>query len=116
MNLKSKTQKTNREIQNFLLKSIRDNDENVSRRAAAVLIALNRQGVWADGPFINLLSQALLSPDVKITAALAHLFLGNKTQGLEGILASDDEEEEAEKAKKEASEVANCIVGAKKTN
>merc|ERR1719197_2437497 len=103
MNLKSKNQKTNREIQTFLLKNMRDNDENVSRRAAAVLIALNRQGVWTDGPFINLLSQGLLSPDLKITAALAHLFLGNKTQGLEGILADDEEEEEAEKAaKKEA--------------
>lgn len=116
MNLKSKHQKSNREIQSFLLKNVRDNDENVSRRAAAVLIALNRQSVWTDGPFINLLSQGLLSPDVKITAALAHLFLGNKTQGLEGILASDDEEEREKEAKKEATEVANCIVGAKKTN
>eukprot|EP00746_Dinoflagellata_sp_MGD_P167093 gnl/MRDRNA2_/MRDRNA2_97442_c0_seq1.p1 gnl/MRDRNA2_/MRDRNA2_97442_c0~~gnl/MRDRNA2_/MRDRNA2_97442_c0_seq1.p1 ORF type:complete len:797 (-),score=222.01 gnl/MRDRNA2_/MRDRNA2_97442_c0_seq1:54-2444(-) len=116
MNLKSKNQKAHRAIQSFLFKSIRDNDENVSRRAAAVLIALNRQGVWTDGPFTNLLSQGLLSPDVKIAAALAHLFLGNKTQGLEGILASDDEEEREAAEAKEAAEVANCIVGAKKTN
>ncbi|CAE8702835.1 unnamed protein product, partial [Polarella glacialis] len=67
--------------------------------------------VWKDAHVVNLMSAGLVHPDVKIAAALAHLFLGNKTKGLEGILDESEDEEEAD----DADEAIRGIVGAKKT-
>jgi len=57
---------------------------------------------------VNLASAGLLHPDIKISAALVHLFLGNKTKGLEGILEDSDEEEEVD-------ERIEGLLGSKKT-
>lgn len=82
----------------------------MARRSCAVFISLYRQNVWRDTQVVNLMSAGLLHPDVKLTAALAHLFLGNRTKGLEGILDESDGSDN-----EEVDEAVRGIIGAKKT-
>mmetsp|Transcript_100056 Transcript_100056/g.312822 ORF Transcript_100056/g.312822 Transcript_100056/m.312822 type:complete len:588 (-) Transcript_100056:103-1866(-) len=110
MNNKSRSQKERTELRDFFFERLREGEVEVARHACAAFISLYRQNVWRDSHVINLMSSGLLHPDLKISAALAHLFLGNRTKGLEGIL-DDSESEEDE----EAQEVVMGIVGAKKT-
>lgn len=111
MTQKNRSQKTMKELRDFFFKGLQEIDAEVSRRACAVFISMYRQNIWRDAIVVNLMSAGLTHPDVKIAAALAHLFLGNKTKGLEGILADSDDESE----KDDAAEVVHGIVGAKKT-
>merc|ERR1719221_1099228 len=78
MHLKSRSQKTATELRDFFFTQLKDGDVEVSRRACAVFIELYRQDIWRDARVVNLVSAGLLHPDTKISAALAHLFLGNK--------------------------------------
>jgi len=97
MNKTSKSQKSNNELRDFFFERLKEGEVEVARRACAAFISLYRQNVWRDAHVVNLMSAGLLHPDPKIAAALAHLFLGNKTKGLEGILdESDDEDEKAD--------------------
>eukprot|EP00928_Gymnodinium_smaydae_P082681 TRINITY_DN65988_c0_g1_i1.p1 TRINITY_DN65988_c0_g1~~TRINITY_DN65988_c0_g1_i1.p1 ORF type:complete len:696 (+),score=210.42 TRINITY_DN65988_c0_g1_i1:59-2146(+) len=111
MSTGSKNQKVTTELVDFFFARLKESDVEVARRACAVFISLNRQNIWNDARAVNLMSAGLLHPDLKIAAALAHLFLGNKTKGLEGILEESDDENEEE----EAADLAKCVVGAKKT-
>jgi len=90
MHKKSKSQQTTAELRTFFFSRMRETDTEIARRACAVFISLYRQNVWSDAHVVNLMSAGLLHPDVKIAAALAHLFLGNKTKGLDGILEESD--------------------------
>lgn len=107
INLKHKNQKVNTELRDFFFARLKDGEVEVARRACACFVSLFRQDVWRDNHVINLMSAGLLHPDVKIAAALAHLFLGNKTKGLEGILEESDEEEE----KKDNDDVVQEAIG-----
>merc|ERR1719454_1147525 len=111
MGQKNRSQKTSSELRAVFFAQLKEADVEVARRACAVFISLYRQNIWRDNHVVNLMSSGLLHPDLKCAAALAHLFLGNRTKGLEGILEeSDDEDEDA------ADEAIRGIVGAKKTN
>lgn len=110
MNVKSKSHKVNKELRDLFFARLKDGEAEVSRRACAVFISLYRKNVWRDAHVVNLMSAGLVHPDVKIAAALAHLFLGNKTKGLEGILDESDDESD-----KEVDDVVKEVVGAKKT-
>merc|ERR1719331_880043 len=101
-------QVTRGELRDFFFKQLQESDVEVARRSCAVFISLYRQNVWRDAHVGNLASAGLLHPDVKIVAALSHLFLGNKTKGLEGILEESDEEEVPE-------ETIQGLLGSKKT-
>ncbi|CAK0906527.1 unnamed protein product [Prorocentrum cordatum] len=107
----SRNQKTSSELRDFFYGQLKESDVEVARRACAVFISLYRQNVWRDTVVVNLMSSGLLHPDVKCAAALAHLFLGNRTKGLEGILEESDDEDEADVAEA----AVRGIVGAKKT-
>lgn len=111
MNLKMKNQKVNYELRNFVFSKLKEVDIEVSRHACALFISMYRQNVWSDSHVVNLMSAGLVHPDLKIAAALAHLFLGNKTKGLEGIL----EESDAEEDDTNVNDAIMTIVGAKKT-
>ncbi|CAE6971338.1 SDAD1 [Symbiodinium sp. CCMP2592] len=111
MNQKSKNQKVNFELRDFFFARLKESETEVCRHACAVFITMYRQNVWCDTHVANLMSAGLLHPDLKIAAALAHLFLGNKTKGLEGILDESDDEEEDDNI----NEAVMGIVGAKKT-
>lgn len=91
----SRNQKTSSELRDFFYGQLKETEVEVARRACAVFISLYRQNVWRDPIVVNLMSSGLLHPDVKCAAALAHLFLGNRTKGLEGILEESDDEDEA---------------------
>eukprot|EP00930_Biecheleria_cincta_P002080 TRINITY_DN103127_c0_g1_i1.p1 TRINITY_DN103127_c0_g1~~TRINITY_DN103127_c0_g1_i1.p1 ORF type:complete len:710 (+),score=179.48 TRINITY_DN103127_c0_g1_i1:63-2132(+) len=111
MNLKMKNQKVNYELRNFAFSKLKEVDIEVSRHACGLFISMYRQNVWSDSHVVNLMSAGLVHPDLKIAAALAHLFLGNKTKGLEGILEESDEEEDTTNV----NDAVMTIVGAKKT-
>mmetsp|Transcript_42025 Transcript_42025/g.97886 ORF Transcript_42025/g.97886 Transcript_42025/m.97886 type:complete len:677 (+) Transcript_42025:93-2123(+) len=111
MNQKSRNQKVNFELRDFFFAQLKEAEAEVCRHACAVFITMYRQNVWCDTHVANLMSAGLLHPDLKIAAALTHLFLGNKTKGLEGILDESDDEEEDENI----NEAVMGIVGAKKT-
>mmetsp|Transcript_143594 Transcript_143594/g.459317 ORF Transcript_143594/g.459317 Transcript_143594/m.459317 type:complete len:700 (+) Transcript_143594:91-2190(+) len=110
MNVKGTNQKSNKDLRDLFFARLKDNEAEVSRRACAVFISLYRKNIWRDAHVVNLMSAGLVHPDLKISAALAHLFLGNKTKGLEGILEDSDNE-----ADEEVQDVVQDIVGAKKT-
>jgi len=113
MSRKSQTQKSRAELRDFFFARLKEGEVEVARRACALFISLFRQNIWRDAHVINLMSAGLLHPDVKIAAALAHLFLGNRTKGLEGILEESDES--GDELKEKEAEVARGIVGARKT-
>jgi len=108
IHMKSMRQATRSDLKDFFFKQLQDSDVEIARRSCGVFISLYRQNVWRDAHVVNLASAGLLHPDVKISAALCHLFLGNKTKGLEGILEDSDEEEENE-------ERIQGLLGSKKT-
>lgn len=108
LHMKSMRQSTRGELRDFFFKQLQETDVEVARRSCAVFISLYRQNVWRDAHVVNLASAGLLHPDVKIAAALSHLFLGNKTKGLEGILEESDEEDVPE-------ETIQGLLGSKKT-
>eukprot|EP00933_Yihiella_yeosuensis_P016043 TRINITY_DN13850_c1_g2_i1.p1 TRINITY_DN13850_c1_g2~~TRINITY_DN13850_c1_g2_i1.p1 ORF type:complete len:746 (+),score=163.71 TRINITY_DN13850_c1_g2_i1:184-2238(+) len=110
LNVKTKHQKANYELRDFFFSRLKETEVEVSRHACAAFISLYRQNVWRDSHVVNLMSAGLVHPDLKIAAALCHLFLGNKTKGLEGILDESEDEDEGD-----ADEVVKGIIGAKKT-
>mmetsp|Transcript_85216 Transcript_85216/g.182645 ORF Transcript_85216/g.182645 Transcript_85216/m.182645 type:complete len:693 (+) Transcript_85216:1-2079(+) len=110
MNVKSRNQKVNNELRDFFFLQLKEGETEVARRACAAFISLYRQNIWRDAHVVNLMSAGLLHPDVKIAAALCHLYLGNKTKGLEGILDESEDEDEAD-----AGDAVRGIVGARKT-
>eukprot|EP00747_Dinoflagellata_sp_TGD_P208258 gnl/TRDRNA2_/TRDRNA2_81776_c0_seq1.p1 gnl/TRDRNA2_/TRDRNA2_81776_c0~~gnl/TRDRNA2_/TRDRNA2_81776_c0_seq1.p1 ORF type:complete len:747 (+),score=180.16 gnl/TRDRNA2_/TRDRNA2_81776_c0_seq1:134-2374(+) len=112
VNTKCRNQKTTRAQRDFFFVQMKDAEVEVARRAAAVFVSLYRQSVWSDSHVVNLMSTGLLHPDLKISAALTHLFLGNKTKGLEGILEQDSDKEEDDE---DVNDAVMGIVGAKKT-
>jgi len=115
-NMRSKHQKKTNELVDFLFAKLKETDVEVARRSCAIFISLNRQNIWKDAKIINLMSAGLMHPDLKISAALAHLFLGNKTKGLVGILEDSDSESEEEEAAQGFMDTARKgIVGSKKT-
>merc|ERR1719440_1520188 len=106
---KNKAQKQATELREFFSGQLTGASESeVARRAAAILISMYRQNIWKNANAINQMSVGLLHPDVKIAAAMAHLFLGNKTKGLTDILEESEDEEEA-------TEVVKGLLGSKKT-
>ncbi|CAK9104984.1 unnamed protein product [Durusdinium trenchii] len=111
MNQKKRNQKVNYELRDFFFAQMKETGTEICRHACAVFITMYRQNVWSDAHVVNLMSSGLLHPDLKVAAALAHLFLGNKTKGLEGILDESDDEDEADNI----NEAVTGIVGAKKT-
>eukprot|EP00929_Paragymnodinium_shiwhaense_P044475 TRINITY_DN22812_c0_g1_i1.p1 TRINITY_DN22812_c0_g1~~TRINITY_DN22812_c0_g1_i1.p1 ORF type:complete len:727 (+),score=194.96 TRINITY_DN22812_c0_g1_i1:123-2183(+) len=116
MNRKNKSQKTTTELIDFFFaKLTKEADVEISRRACAVFISMFRQNVWKDARVVNLMSSGLLHSDLKVAAALAHLFLGNKTKGLEGILEEDEEDDEKETMEQANEAMFKGVVGAKKT-
>merc|ERR1712232_113334 len=98
MHQSSTGQKTRSELRDFFFKQLQESDVEVARRACAVFISMYRQNVWRDTQVVNLISAGLLHPDLKISAALCHLFLGNKTKGLESILEESDEDDAVDEA------------------
>merc|ERR1719149_383989 len=112
MHISSTNQRTRTDLRDFFFKQLQETDVEVSRRSCAVFISMYRQNVWRDNHVINLISAGLLHPDLKISAALCHLFLGNKQKGLEGILDDSDEEQDDPNAPDEA--IAG-LIGAKMT-
>jgi protein SDA1 len=111
INKKTKNQKVNQQLRDIFFARLKDGEQEVSRRACAAFISLYRQNVWRDAGVVNLMSAGLVHPDTKIAAALTHLFLGNKTKGLEGILDESDEEDDEE----ELNEALKHIQGSKKS-
>lgn len=103
-------QKTSSTLRDFFFGQLKDTDPEVARRSCAVFVSLYRQNIWRDAHICNLISAGLLHPDLKISAALCHLFLGNKTKGLEGILEESDEEDD-----NDVDETVQGLVGSKKT-
>eukprot|EP00927_Polykrikos_kofoidii_P019530 TRINITY_DN19140_c0_g1_i2.p1 TRINITY_DN19140_c0_g1~~TRINITY_DN19140_c0_g1_i2.p1 ORF type:complete len:694 (+),score=142.15 TRINITY_DN19140_c0_g1_i2:55-2082(+) len=113
MHTKSKNQKRTTELVDFFFSRLKETDVEVARRSCAVFICLYRQNIWKAAREVNLMSAGLMHSDLKIAAALAHLFLGNKTKGLEGILDESDDELEDKEALEDA--MRGVIVGSKKT-
>ncbi|CAK8990821.1 Protein SDA1 homolog (SDA1 domain-containing protein 1 homolog) [Durusdinium trenchii] len=111
MNQKKRNQKVNYELRDFFFAQMKETGTEICRHACAVFITMWPGSVWSDAHVVNLMSSGLLHPDLKVAAALAHLFLGNKTKGLEGILDESDDEDEADNI----NEAVTGIVGAKKT-
>lgn len=108
LHLKSMRQVDRSAFREFFFKQLQESDVEVARRSCAIFISMYRQNVWRDAHVVNLASAGLLHPDVKISAALTHLFLGNKTKGLEGILEESDEDDIPE-------ETIQGLLGSKKT-
>jgi len=112
LNTACRNQKKTNELVDFFFAKLKDGEADIARRACAVFVSMNRQSIWKDARVVNLMSAGLMHPDLKVAAALAHLFLGNKTKGLDGILKDSDDEKEDEE---EANDAAKGIIGARKT-
>ncbi|KAJ4460005.1 putative Protein SDA1 [Paratrimastix pyriformis] len=91
LNLKSKDQKLNKILQNFLSKMLQDPVQSAARKAMDVMVSLYQKGIWCDERTVNALATACFSPIPKIRTLAILFFLGEH----KAVLGADEEDEEA---------------------
>jgi protein SDA1 len=89
-NAKSKNNKLNKHLQNFMYKMLQDPSETAAKKSLEVMIELYHKNVWNDAKTVNVVAEACLSPVPKLVAPAVHFFLGTNE---EKFKEEDDEDE-----------------------
>jgi protein SDA1 len=89
-NAKSKNNKLNKYLQNFMYKMLQDPSETAAKKSLEVMIELYHKNVWNDAKTVNVVAEACLSPIPKLVAPAVHFFLGTNEQKFKE--EEDDEE------------------------
>ncbi|KNC97444.1 uncharacterized protein SPPG_07365 [Spizellomyces punctatus DAOM BR117] len=76
-NAKSKNNKLNKTLQNFMYTMLKDSNEIAAKKSLEVMIDLYRKNVWNDAKTVNVIAEACFSPVSKIVAPALHFFLGS---------------------------------------
>ncbi|KAJ3259311.1 Protein SDA1 [Boothiomyces macroporosus] len=75
-NAKSKNNKLNKTMQNFMYKMLQDPSEIAAKKSLEVMIELYHKNVWNDAKTVNVVAEACLSQIPKLVAPALHFFLG----------------------------------------
>lgn len=75
-NAKSKNNKLNKTLQNFMYTMLKDSNEIAAKKSLEVMIDLYKKNVWNDAKTVNVIAEACFSPISKIVAPALHFFLG----------------------------------------
>ncbi|KAI9101944.1 SDA1-domain-containing protein [Phlyctochytrium arcticum] len=89
-NAKSKNNKLNKTMQNFMYTMLKDSNEIAAKKSLEVMIDLYRKNVWNDAKTVNVIGEACFSPASKIVAPALHFFLGENEK------KEEDEESDAD--------------------
>lgn len=90
LNAKSKNNKVNKVLQNFMYTMLKDSNETAAKKSLEVMIELYRKGIWNDTKTVNVIAEACFSPTPKLVAPALHFFLGTNDD------TDIDSEDEAE--------------------
>ncbi|KAI8918558.1 SDA1-domain-containing protein [Powellomyces hirtus] len=75
-NAKSKNNKLNKTLQNFMYTMLKDSNEIAAKKSLEVMIDLYGKNVWHDAKTVNVIAEACFSPSIKLCAPALHFFLG----------------------------------------
>ncbi|RKO88958.1 SDA1-domain-containing protein [Blyttiomyces helicus] len=88
-NAKSKNNKLNKTLQNFMYTMLKDDNDIAAKKSIEVMVDLYKKNVWNDAKTVNVIAEACFSSTSKIVAPALHFFLGTDEKEKED---SDDEE------------------------
>ena len=76
INAKSKNNRVNTQLQNYLFSVLQDNHVSAAKRSLDVMIELYRKRVWNDAKTVNVIATACLGEDQTLSLAALKFFLG----------------------------------------
>ena len=79
-NMKSKNNKLNKTLQNFMYTMLADANENAAKRSLMVMTELYKKNVWNDAKSVNVIAEACFSNNFKLMTTAIHFFLGANEQ------------------------------------
>jgi len=91
VNAKSKDQKLNASLQNYMMTMLRDPASIAAKTSLDVMISLYKKNIWRDAKTVNVISTACFSKITKIMVTALKFFLGSDEENDEED--SDDEED-----------------------
>ena len=91
VNAKSKDQKLNASLQNYMMTMLRDPASIAAKTSLDVMISLYKKNIWRDTKTVNVISTACFSKITKIMVTALKFFLGSDEENEEED--SDDEED-----------------------
>lgn len=75
-NAKSKNNKLNKTLQNFMYTMIKDTSEIAAKKSLEVMMELYKKNVWNDSKTVNVIAESCFSDAPKLCAPSLHFFLG----------------------------------------
>eukprot|EP01118_Nematostelium_gracile_P006878 TRINITY_DN2222_c0_g1_i1.p1 TRINITY_DN2222_c0_g1~~TRINITY_DN2222_c0_g1_i1.p1 ORF type:complete len:834 (-),score=268.26 TRINITY_DN2222_c0_g1_i1:22-2523(-) len=94
INSKSRNNKINNVLQNFMFKMVQDKSPIAAKKAHEVMIDLYKRKIWKDAKVVNAISLGVFSGNTSILVATVQFFLGT---GETDESDSDDDEPKTEK-------------------
>jgi len=93
LNVKSKSQKVNATLQNFMYKVLEEDDATAAQYALVVMVDLYRRRIWTNAHTVNIIAKALFSRHSKIVMVALKFFLGKYAKvSVEEAEAKEDAE------------------------
>ncbi|KAG2501935.1 hypothetical protein HYH03_000433 [Edaphochlamys debaryana] len=92
-NRKSRNERLNRSVQNFMYTVVSDDNEAAAKRGLAVLTEMWRRHVWRDARTVNVIASAAFHKSPRVLLAVMKFFLGQDREPEEGSDVEDDEGE-----------------------
>lgn len=76
MNASKQSNKTNKELQNFMFKMLQDRNAVAAKCSLDVLVSLYKKKVWEDAKTVNVIASACFAPEGKVRSTALNFFLG----------------------------------------
>ena len=76
MNASKQSNKTNKELQNFMFKMLQDRNAVAAKCSLDVLVSLYKKKVWEDAKTVNVIASACFAPESKVRSTALNFFLG----------------------------------------
>lgn len=99
INVKSKNNKVNTSLQNFMFSVLKESSPNAAKMSVDVMIELYRRNIWNDSRTVNVLVTACHSKVTKVMVAALKFFLGSDSETQNDEKDDSDSEDEQEKAR-----------------
>ncbi|GIM11976.1 hypothetical protein Vretimale_15407, partial [Volvox reticuliferus] len=95
-NRKTRNERLNRAVQNFMYTVVSDENESAAKRGLAVLTEMWRRHVWRDARTVNVIASAAFHKSPRVLLAVMKFFLGQDKAGEEGGSDADSDGEDGE--------------------
>lgn len=96
-NRKTRNERLNRAVQNFMYSVVSDENESAAKRGLAVLTEMWRRHVWRDARTVNVIASAAFHKSSRVLLAVMKFFLGQDRDSEDSDKEESDGEEEKPK-------------------